>query len=99
MALDVQAHCERWLDVIDPRSVAEIHLAGHDTMGPIVIDHQGRLIDGRNRLAACRLAVVAPTYYTPPTGTLADDDAIAARLSKSLFAGFPERTGEVRERR
>jgi hypothetical protein len=28
-----------------------------------------------------------------------DDDAIAARLSKSLFAGFPERTGEVRERR
>jgi hypothetical protein len=28
-----------------------------------------------------------------------DDDAIAARLSKSLFAGFPERTGEARERR
>ncbi len=28
-----------------------------------------------------------------------DDDAIAARLSRSLFAGFPERTGEMRERR
>lgn len=28
-----------------------------------------------------------------------DDDAIAARLSRSLFAGFPARTGEVRERR
>ena len=28
-----------------------------------------------------------------------DDDAIAARLARSLFAGFPARTGELRERR
>jgi hypothetical protein len=27
------------------------------------------------------------------------DDAIAARLARSLFAGFPVRTGELRERR
>jgi uncharacterized protein (UPF0276 family) len=41
VALDVQAHCERWLDQIDPCSVAEIHLAGHDLGGAIVIDHHG----------------------------------------------------------
>jgi hypothetical protein len=28
-----------------------------------------------------------------------DDDAIAARLARALFAGFPARTGEARERR
>jgi len=35
---------------------------------PIVLDPQGRLLDGRNRLAACKLAKVPPTYVTidPP---------------------------------
>lgn len=32
---------------------------------PIVIDKSGRLIDGRNRLEACRRAGVSPTYLTP----------------------------------
>jgi hypothetical protein len=31
---------------------------------PIVLDHDGRLVDGRNRLAACRIAEVEPTYTT-----------------------------------
>lgn len=32
---------------------------------PIIIDRQGRLVDGRNRLEACRRAKVSPTYVTP----------------------------------
>lgn len=31
---------------------------------PIVVDDQGRVLDGRNRLAACELAEVEPTYET-----------------------------------
>lgn len=31
---------------------------------PIVLDEQGRVLDGRNRLAACRIAAVEPTFTT-----------------------------------
>jgi ParB-like chromosome segregation protein Spo0J len=31
---------------------------------PVVLDPQGRVLDGRNRLAACRLAGVEPTFET-----------------------------------
>ncbi|MEY4748644.1 MAG: hypothetical protein RIQ60_858 [Pseudomonadota bacterium] len=47
LALEVQTHCERWLDVIDPRSVAEIHLAGHDPRGPLIIDDHGCAVPDR----------------------------------------------------
>ncbi len=33
--------CRRWLDGIDPRDVAELHLAGHVDCGDIVIDDHG----------------------------------------------------------
>lgn len=32
---------------------------------PLVLDDQGRLVDGRNRLEACRIAGVSPKYLTP----------------------------------
>jgi uncharacterized protein (UPF0276 family) len=32
---------DAWIDAIDPRSVAEIHLAGFDDSGPVVIDTHG----------------------------------------------------------
>ncbi len=36
-----QAAACRFVDAIDPAHVAEIHLAGHDASGPLVIDHHG----------------------------------------------------------
>lgn len=33
--------CRRWLDALDPRDVAELHLAGHVDCGDIVIDDHG----------------------------------------------------------
>lgn len=41
-------------------------IAEHGLRERIVIDKQGRLLDGRNRLAACRLAGVQPGYVTLP---------------------------------
>jgi uncharacterized protein (UPF0276 family) len=40
-AIDVVRHCIDWLACIPPQLVAEIHLAGHDGSGDIVIDHHG----------------------------------------------------------
>jgi len=50
---------------------------------PLALDWLGRLVDGRNRLAACRLAGVYPTYVTLPE--LKDDVAVASFIaSKNL---------------
>jgi ParB-like chromosome segregation protein Spo0J len=47
---------------------------------PIVLDADGALIDGRNRLAACEIAGVEPTWTT-----LADDvDPVAVILSENI---------------
>ena len=46
---------------------------------PIVLDEEGALIDGRNRLAACRIAGVDPTY-TSLNGT----DPVAYILSANV---------------
>ncbi len=40
-AAAVQAAACRFIDAIDPARVGEIHLAGHDASGPLVIDHHG----------------------------------------------------------
>jgi ParB-like chromosome segregation protein Spo0J len=46
---------------------------------PIELDASGQLIDGRNRLRACKLAGVAPTFVTKDV-----DDPIAYILSRNL---------------
>jgi hypothetical protein len=53
-------------------------IAEHGLREPIVIDGSGRLLDGRNRLAACRLAKVAPMYVTLPD--LDTEERIAAYI-------------------
>jgi len=40
------------------------HIKVNGLLDPIVLDADGVLIDGRNRLAACRLAGVEPTFTT-----------------------------------
>ncbi len=47
---------------------------------PIVLDDEGALVDGRNRLAGCRIAGVEPTYTTLPPGT----DPVAYILSANV---------------
>lgn len=53
-------------------------IAEHGLREPIVIDGSGRLLDGRNRLAACRLAKVKPSYVTLPD--LDTEERIAAYI-------------------
>jgi hypothetical protein len=59
----------------DLQALAE-SIAENGLRDPIIIDNAGRLIDGRNRLAACRLAGVAPSYATLPG--LDSEEAVAA---------------------
>lgn len=53
-------------------------IAEHGLREPIVVDKQGRLLDGRNRLAACRLANVSPTYVS--WAALDSEEQIAAYI-------------------
>jgi hypothetical protein len=56
-------------------SMAE-DIAANGLRFPIILEpDQGQLVDGRNRLAACKLAGVEPTFYTDPS--LVDDDTIS----------------------
>jgi ParB-like chromosome segregation protein Spo0J len=48
---------------------------------PIVLDIQGRVLDGRNRLAACRLVGVAPTFTTYE-GDDPDGFALAVNIAR-----------------
>jgi ParB-like chromosome segregation protein Spo0J len=68
---------------------------------PIVLDRDGQLIDGRNRLAACKLAEVEPTYTTLPDGEDAEAYIVSANtqrrsLSKGQEAIVVARTIEQR---
>jgi uncharacterized protein (UPF0276 family) len=44
-SLDPLVDGRRWLDAIEPRHVAELHLAGHVHCGDIVIDDHGSCVD------------------------------------------------------
>jgi phosphoglycolate phosphatase-like HAD superfamily hydrolase len=52
----------------------------HGQRLPITLDKDGTLLDGRNRLAACRLAGVEPTFTVLP----ADEDPIAFIVDMNL---------------
>jgi|GEM_PF-4608395 len=41
-------------------------IAAHGLREPIVLDENGRLIDGRNRLMACQIAEIVPQFKTIP---------------------------------
>jgi hypothetical protein len=51
------------LDEPDLRRLAE-DIRSNGLRHPIVLDTDGRVLDGRNRLAACRIAGVEPTFET-----------------------------------
>lgn len=48
---------------------------------PVVLDSEGRVLDGRNRLAACELAMVDPTFVTYE-GEDADGYALAVNIAR-----------------
>ncbi len=75
-----------WVDALDPHRVAEIHLAGHDASGPLVIDDHGSAVSDAvwtvYRHALARLGPV-PTLIEwdtrlPPLDTLLQQAARAA---------------------
>ena len=43
-AIDPVAPASAWVDAIDAHSVDEIHLAGHDASGPLVVDDHGSAV-------------------------------------------------------
>lgn len=51
------------LEEDDLRRLAE-DIAANGLRHPVVLDADGRVLDGRNRLAACRIAGVDPTFET-----------------------------------
>jgi len=57
----------------DVASMAE-DIAANGLRDPIVLEPQGRVVDGRNRMAACELAGVEPTFVT--NEDLTDEEAI-----------------------
>jgi len=59
------------------RELAE-DIKANGLIHPVVLDVEGALIDGRNRLAACRMAGVEPTY------TVHDGDSVAYVLSANV---------------
>jgi ParB-like chromosome segregation protein Spo0J len=68
------------LDKDELRALAD-DIAKNGLLEPIVT-WQGQILDGRNRLAACSLAGVAPTYVM--LKRLPGGDAVAYALSKNL---------------
>ncbi len=62
-------------------------IAERGLLAPIMLDTEGRILDGRNREAACRLAKVAPTFETYE-GDDPDGYALAAgTLRRNLTQG------------
>src|SRR6266852_4890355 len=56
---------------------------------PIVLDKSGQLIDGRNRLKACELAGVKPTFITTeldPVPYILSNNVTRRHLSKGQWA-------------
>lgn len=70
------------LDEESLQSLAD-DIKSHGLREPVLIDKQGRLIDGRNRLAACRIAGVAPKYSTP-ADLNGDVSVLALIVSRNL---------------
>lgn len=54
-------------------------IAEHGQRDPIILDANGRLIDGRNRLRACEIAGADPVFLT--IASLSDDAAVAAFIN------------------
>lgn len=80
--------------------VDDIHTNG--LLHPIVLDATGQLLDGRNRLKACRLAGVEPTFVTTeqdPLAVIASNNLARRHLTKGQQAMgyamlFPEPTAK-----
>jgi hypothetical protein len=71
-------------------------------LNPIVRDKDGRIIDGRNRLRACELAKVQPTFTTTevePSAYILSANVTRRHLSKGQWAmafatAYPEATAK-----
>lgn len=76
---EIHPYADRW-PMSDPDELEALaaSIAANGQRFPIVLDPDGRLIDGRNRLAACTLADVAPMFTVDDA--LTDEDAIGAYI-------------------
>jgi uncharacterized protein len=93
-AADPLSECGRFVDALDAASIAEIHLAGHDDSGDIVIDDHGSRVSepvwALYRHAIERLGAV-PTLIEwdtalPPLAVLLDEAARARAVHDTVPA-------------
>jgi hypothetical protein len=76
---EVHAYADRWpMSSPDDLQALADDIAANGLWHPIVLDPEGRLVDGRNRLAACDLAGIAPTFVVDDR--LDSEDAIGAYI-------------------
>lgn len=76
---EIHPLADRWPMLPDDELAALADdIASRGQLEPISLDAEGRLIDGRNRLAACELATVTPTFTTL---ALAGDTEIAEYIN------------------
>jgi hypothetical protein len=67
-------------------------IATHGQLEDITLDAQGRLVDGRNRLAACNLADIGPRFYL--NSDLDTDEKIAAFINSKNAQHRDNKTGQ-----
>lgn len=93
--------CQRWLNAIDPRSVAEIHVAGHIDCGDIVIDDHGSRVKeavwSLYRHALTRFGAI-PTLVewdidVPELDVLLQEATTALGHAREVMVALPETEG------
>jgi ParB-like nuclease domain len=60
---------------------------------PIIVDDEGQLVDGRNRLLACEIAGVEPRFEKMPAGWDARDYMLSVNLIRKRSARARRRCG------
>jgi hypothetical protein len=77
------------LSATELRELAD-DIASHGLLHPVVLDDQGRVLDGRNRLAACNIANVEPSFTTyrgdDPLGFVISENVKRRHLTASQRA-------------
>lgn len=99
---DAAAAACAWVDAIDPAIVGEIHLAGYDDRGPLVIDDHGsrvrpsvwQVFRHTVRRLGPRPTLIEWDTALPPLDVLLDEAALAEQVLSQAVPAEPGRAGQ-----